>query len=188
MATVSYRSVSRMLRHRLVAVAVFVVLSTSLMAPAAFAQLGVAGVFGSDTNLGVQVSYYRPLEVADIEDLQVGGDFSLYLPETRTFSSSYELTYTYFEFNANAQYTLKSEENRRFYGLGGLNYSYVSVSASDEDGTFGTAYVSGGDAGLNVGGGAELTNSMGRLFGEAKFTLGGFSQLGILVGMRFGGQ
>ena len=39
---------------------------------------------------------------------------------------------------------------------------------------------------LRVGG--DLAMGFAKLFAEAKYTLGGFSQAGLLVGLRFGGK
>src|SRR5690606_33281527 len=153
--------------------------------PSAHAQVGLGAVFGTDTNLGVQGSYYHPVEISDIQGLRVGGDLTFYLPDkySEDFGGlSYSYTFTYVELNVNGQYTLKGEARRRCYALGGLNYAYVSLSGNDGFGALAT----GNEAGLNIGGGAELASSFGRLFGEAKCTLGGFGQLGLLVGVRFG--
>ena len=154
----------------------------------ALAQFGVAATFATDTELGAQASYYRPIEISGFEGLRAGGDLTLYLPQSVNYGGEFarvELTYTYFEFNGNGQYDLQEQEERRIYALGGINYSWVTVSGGDDVAEVG--WTSGGDAGFNVGAGGELVTGFGRLFGEAKLTLGGFGQLGILAGLRFGG-
>ncbi len=151
----------------------------------AHAQLGVALTYGTDTEIGAQVSYYRALEISDdLEGLRAGGDLTLYLPQD--FGNEFagiDATVTYLEVNANGQYAFEETEERRLYALGGLNYAYVTFSGDDLRGVAS----SNGDVGLNLGGGGELLVGFGRAFAEAKFTLGGFSQLGLLLGLRFGG-
>ena len=147
------------------------------------AQFGVAALFGTDTQLGAQLSYYRPVELGEIEGLRLGGDLALYLPRKVDYGGGLvraELTTTYYGFNANAQYALREEEERRLYALAGISYLCFSVSAG------GGAVVSGlGEAGLNAGAGYELASRYGRLFGEAKLTLGGLGQVVLAAGLRF---
>lgn len=156
----------------------------TLAVPSASAQFGIGATFGADTNLGAQASYYKTVQLADnLPELGLGGDVTLYLPDSESFGGV-EFTATYFEFNANAHYVVLPSEAFNAYVLGGLNYSYVTVSASDDDG-FAGALVSGGDEGINLGGGADLPLGPGRGFAELKFTLGGFDQLSLTGGIRF---
>jgi len=163
----------RMLSLTLLAAGLF-----ALAPQSAHAQLGLAAAYGADTELGAQLSYYRPINVGNVDGVRAGGDLTVYLP-TDAGGGVIDLTYTYFEINVNGQYAFSESDKMRLYALTGANYAYLAVSG---DTGFGAA--GGGDAGLNLGAGADF----GMFFGEAKFTLGGFSQLGLLVGLRFGGK
>lgn len=151
-------------------------LSWSLTTQQAQAQLGLGLVYGADTNLGAQFSLYRPFPFGAIEELGVGGDITVYVPDEVG-----SITLVFFELNANAHYTFYQKDELRVYALGGFNYSYISVSADGFGGLVNT-----GDTGLNVGGGADVGFGFARLFGEARFTLGGFDQPALAVGLRFG--
>ena len=146
----------------------------------AFAQFGVGVAYGTDTSIGGQLSFYRPIEIGGVS-VRGGGDVMVYLPES-VGAAGFEVDYMYFEVNLNSHYILLDNESVRAYGLGGLNYSYISVSSD-----FGTA-VGGGDTGVNLGGGAEMNVGLGRVYAEAKYNLGGFSQVGLTAGLRFGGD
>ena len=149
------------------------------------AQIGVAALFGTDTQLGAQVSYYHPVHFGQLEGLRIGGDVAVYLPRKVDYGGGFaraELTTTYYELGVNAHYMLLEEEARRLYALAGLSYMRVSVSTGGDIGTFAA---STGRAGLNAGAGGELASRFGRLFGEAKLTLGNLGQFVLSAGLRF---
>jgi hypothetical protein len=146
------------------------------------AQIHVGAAFGTDTEIGVQASYYMPLSVGDVEGLSVGGDFMFYLPQKDEFPGG-DVTTTYFEINANGHYNLvEVAENGMLYGIGGLQYARASVSADANTGFGNFSYGgSSSDVGLNVGAGVGIS----RFFVEAKFSLGGFEQLALSGGVTF---
>lgn len=166
--------------------ALFALGMLALVATPAQAQLQLGLALGSDTDLGIHAGYYVPFALGGTEGLAVGIDGAFYLPEENTFFGT-EVSYTYLELNANAHYPFYAENNLSAYALGGLNYSYVSVSV--DNGALEDAFDdSAGDIGVNLGAGGEFGLGGLRLFGELKYTLGGFDQLGAVIGLRFGGR
>jgi hypothetical protein len=173
----------RFLRH----VSALALLAALALAPAttARAQTGVALTYATDTSLAGQVSFYRDLGIESVPGLRGGGDFILYLPDRNELTPTLNLDLYYFELNANAQYPFYDAERYDVYALGGINYSYLVASFSDDQGNSAAFAASNeGDPGINLGVGANLVSRLG-LFGELKLTLGGFNQVGLVTGVRF---
>lgn len=144
------------------------------------AQFQVGAAFGTDTEIGIMAGYYMPLSVGDVEGLSVGVDGVFYLPNSQGFPGG-EVDVTYFEVNVNGHYNaLEVGESGIAYAIGGLQYARISADAVS--GPFGTSFdFSSSDIGLNIGAGVGF----GKLFGEAKFGLGGFEQLVLSGGYKF---
>ncbi|MCA1801943.1 MAG: hypothetical protein LC662_05750 [Rhodothermaceae bacterium] len=91
-----------------------------------------------------------------------------------------------------AAFVLISVQNSQAQiGLGaGLAYGYLRWSVETATvsvpgfGTFGGS-ASGSEIGLNLGIGAMIDLDFAWLYGEAKYTISEFDQLGIAVGLRF---
>lgn len=148
------------------------------------AQIQVGAAFGTDTEIGLTAGYYTMLSVGDVEGLNVGVDAVFYLPQSEDvggFGSSGEVTTTFFEINVNGHYdAIEVGEGGVGYAIGGLQYARASVDA-DVDGFGSFGFGSYSEVGLNIGAGVGI----GRFFGEAKFSVGGFEQLAISGGVKF---
>lgn len=151
----------------------FVFLLFVLTTDPAQAQFRVGVAYGSDAEIGVAAGYQLPFAVDAVEGLSFGVDGIFYIPRTEGPSGA-EVETTAFEVNGNAHYPLTGN----VYGLAGLQYAYVSADVT----AFGVS-VSASDSQLGLNAGAGI--SMGRLFGEAKYTVGGFEQLALTVGFSF---
>lgn len=90
---------------------------------------------------------------------------------------------TVWELNANVNYYVIRGEVGYLYGLAGANYTNIKIrtrtALTDEVET-------DGNLGLNVGAGTMVRiNDLLLPFVEAKYTAGGYSQLGVLIGVKF---
>ena len=131
-------------------------------------QLGVGAAYGTDIEaVGLQVGATYKIT----EQIRGAADFIYYFPDGEGI--------TMWEFNINGHYLFVTEDNMIVYGLAGLNYA----KSKFEIGKFSA---SGSDIGLNVGGGAEFGIGFGAIYAELKYELGGFEQLVIDAGIRFG--
>ena len=135
--------------------------------PAAAAErpvrFGVQGSWSDDADFGLGVR--AQIGLADFyEGLRGVASFDYFLPDDEGFGDV-----SYWEINTNLTYTLKGDLAP--YVGGGFNIARASVSVVDET-----------DVGLNVLGGLRLSD---RLFGEAKFELGGGDMFVVTVGILF---
>lgn len=90
---------------------------------------------------------------------------------------------TVWELNANVNYYVIRGEVGYLYGIAGANYTNIRIrtrtALTDEVET-------DGNLGLNVGAGTMVRiNDLLLPFVEAKYTAGGYSQLGVLIGVKF---
>jgi opacity protein-like surface antigen len=148
-----------------------VLLALLFVTTTAQAQLSVGGGLGY--GLDIEELAIQARGVYGINDQFRGeADFNYYLEGTDGLS--------YWEFNLNANYMITNTGGFDIYALAGLNFFHFNIDL----GPFGNS--SDTDTGLNIGGGAEmgLTDSV-KLFGEAKFALGGAEQLFLAVGALF---
>ncbi|MEO8773716.1 MAG: outer membrane beta-barrel protein [Gelidibacter sp.] len=141
-------------------------------------SIGGLLAYGSEIeNLGIGVN----AEFGIADNLSISPSFIYYLPK------SYGLFKTnWMEFNANANYYFVNDDKFAVYGLGGLNYSSISVKYDRE--VFGmTGSSSDGRFGLNLGGGANLKLSNDNIipFAELKYVIIDGGQLVLAAGVRF---
>jgi len=118
------------------------------------------GAFGG-SDPGINVNGYYTIT----DEIRAGGKFIYYLISQDGVSAS--------ELNIDGHYMVKNEDDLIIYGLAGLSYGHVSWGSG-----------SGGNTGLNVGGGAEYDLGDFSLYAEPKFTLGGFGQIQLSAGAR----
>lgn len=151
-------------------------------------NFGAAVVYGLDLEgPGIQVSYYK----GGAEDMigfiegfakggaKIGADFTYYLPDEPPATSI-----TAFTVNVNLLSSIKEKEaeDLDIYAITGLNLTRTSVEVE----LFGIkADADSNDFNLNIGAGAAKPMGFGDLFGEAKYVVGGASQLVVGVGVRF---
>ena len=169
--------------------------SCSLLAGGAWADdhgagsnFGAAVVYGLDLEgPGIQLSYYKGGAedmVGFIDGLakggaKIGADFTYFLPDEPPATSI-----TAFTVNVNLLSSIKekAEEDLDIYAITGLNLTRTSVEVE----LFGIkADADSNDFNVNLGAGASKPMGFGDLFGEAKYVVGGASQLVVGVGVRF---
>lgn len=127
------------------------------------------------------------------ERVSVAPDFIFYLPkkESEVYSGSKtELKSTLWELNGNIHYYFVKKTDIGFYGLGGLNYSHVSVDYKQTDTDTGQTEMEfnmgDGEIGLNLGIGANF--SLGKKFTpflEMKYVAASTDQLVLTSGLKF---
>lgn len=144
-------------------------------------SIGGLLAYGSEIeNLGIGVN----AEFGIADNLSISPSFIYYLPK------SYGVVKTnWMEFNANANYYFLNDDKFGVYGLGGLNYSNVSVKYESEifEGLGIKGSSSDGRFGLNLGGGAimKLSNDNIIPFAELKYVIIDGGQLVIAAGVKF---
>ncbi len=107
------------------------------------------------------------------EQWSIAPNFTLWFP-----SSDYG-SVTMWQLNADAHYVFAATETMNFYGIGGLNYSYIKFKFDESD-FFGNDSIDDSEIGLNLGAGAK----MDMFFGELKYDTA-FEQIAITVGVLF---
>lgn len=131
----------------------------------------------SDFKVGGGIAYGTEAEAIGIQagakyaftpEISGAADFTIYFPEHMDM----------WALNANAHYDFFAEDNITVYGLGGLNYTTMSVD-------FGGGSISDSDVGLNLGGGAEFGVDFANIYTELKYVLGSTDQLVLAGGLRF---
>jgi opacity protein-like surface antigen len=86
------------------------------------------------------------------------------------------------ELDINADYYFLTGDVGNLYGLGGINYTRTRLRGHD---LTGDEVQTKGDLGLNLGLGTMFRINNILPFAEAKYTLGGYSQLTFFIGARF---
>jgi hypothetical protein len=175
-----------------------IIASCALLSGGAWADgmnFGVAGVYGLDLEgPGIQLSYYQDGFYNPITQsaAKLGGDFTYFLPDEPPGASI-----TAFTVNVNLLTSFynpesgdtdvydketESELGMDIYAITGLNLTRTSVEVK----AFGfKASADSNDFNINIGAGLTMPMGFGDLFGEAKYVLGGASQLVVGVGVRF---
>jgi hypothetical protein len=119
--------------HTLVRTLALAVLAACFFVPTARAQFGLAFTYGDFTEIGGQISLYRPLGIEAAPGLRLGGDIAGYIPQSTEFAGT-DISDTYFiESNVNAQYAFLEQGGSEVYGFGGFHYGY-SVTTFESDG------------------------------------------------------
>lgn len=157
----------------------------------------------AQTTVGGGIAYGTEIENMGInltgqyfikDNLAIAGSFTYYFPkdfgnDLGINGEDYKIKW--YEINANVNYYFDIPGNIKPYGLGGLNFSIVSIPTFDFGGFFGgggngVKNVSTSKIGLNIGGGADF--DLGKNFtpfAQLKYVLSDFDQLQILAGVRF---
>jgi outer membrane immunogenic protein len=87
------------------------------------------------------------------------------------------------ELNANLNYYFVSGEVGSLYGLAGLNYTHMRLRTET---AFADEVENDNNVGLNVGLGTMVRlNDLIMPFVEAKYTAGGYSELSVMIGVKF---
>jgi len=173
-----------------------------------FAILVVAFTFMSQntnaqTTVGGGVAYGSEIENIGInltgqyfikDNIAIEGSFTYYLPKDfgnglGTTGENFQIKW--YEINANVNYYFDMPGKIKPYGLGGFNYSIISVPTFNigsilTGGSAGVENVSSGKIGFNIGGGADF--DLGKNFtpfAQIKYVLGDFDQLQLVAGVRF---
>ncbi len=156
-----------------------------------FATLLCAQKTMAQTTIGAGIGYGTEIESVGVmvngqffisDQLAISPDFTYYFPKKITDGFNFK----WYEINANVNYYFNTEGSTKFYGLGGLNFSIVSIPSIDFGG-FGTiGGASSSKIGLNLGGGVDFKLE-GNItpFAQLKYTLSSFDQLVIVAGIRF---
>ena len=145
-----------------------------------------------DTRIGAKLAYGTEIENLGIganaefgvlDNLSISPSFIYYLPKEESF-----ITVNWWEINGNVNYYFLQDEDIQLYGLGGLNYTNVSVDANLDLGEFGdfSGDDSDGRFGLNLGAGANLDLGGSIMpFAELKYVIIDDGQLVLAAGVKF---
>jgi len=143
-----------------------------------------------ETSVGGQLVYGTELKAAGLgiiaefnlgDKITLSPSFSFYFPKSETFfkQSAWEL-------NGNINYYFIEEDGLGFYGLGGLNYTSISVKSDLSGLGFGEVKTTDGRVGLNLGAGANFDIGKKILpFGELKYIISDFDRLVIAAGIKY---
>tara|TARA_R110000823_G_scaffold288701_1_gene406889 strand:+ start:41698 stop:42213 length:516 start_codon:yes stop_codon:yes gene_type:complete len=145
-----------------------------------------------DTRIGAELAYGTEIENLGIganaefgvlDNLSISPSFIYYLPKEESF-----ITVNWWEVNGNVNYYFLQNKSFQLYGLGGLNYTNVSVDADIDFGEFGnfSSDESDGRFGLNLGAGANLDLGSSIMpFAELKYVIIDGGQLVLAAGVKF---
>ena len=126
-----------------------------------FASLLCAQKTKAQTTIGGGIAYGTEIENVGIlingqyfimDQLAISPDFTYYFPKKITDDFSFK----WYEINANANYYFNPEATTKFYGLGGINFSIVTVPSFNLAGFGSTDNASSSNIGLNLGGGVDF--------------------------------
>lgn len=163
--------------------AVFISVISFNTSQAQFVKAGVGLMYGSEIEkIGLRVDGVYQIN----DEFRAVADLGIFMPDKTDLGGGDEVTITWWEFNANANYIFLSDEESGLtaYALGGLNFTTLRWSYSgDNSGMFNDN--SETEFGLNIGAGAEYNLDFADLFGELKFVIGDADQLNIGIGLRF---
>jgi len=120
----------------------------------------------SESEFGITLQIYYGIT----EEIRGGASYTYYFISENDLGAS--------EFNLDGHYFFRNRDNVIVYGLGGLNLSRIQAE-SEVWGNVGRSNI-----GLNAGVGLEIGIGSISLFGEPKFTLGGWNQFLLTAGVR----
>jgi hypothetical protein len=133
--------------------------------------------FGGGLSLGTEAGYDElGFGINARADYSLNEQWSIAPNFTFWFPSVEGGSVTMWQLNGDAHYNFAGNETMSFYGIGGLNYSYIKIEA---DGA-GNWSADDSEIGLNLGAGAN----MDMFFGELKYDTA-FEQIAITVGVLF---
>lgn len=135
---------------------------------------GVGAGYGFDIEaLGINAGFLYSFT----DEIRAAVDFTYWMPDNEGVDE------TAWEINANAHYLFVNDMDLRVYALAGIHYAYYEFSFD----FFGVSMeADDSEIGFNVGAGLEYDLGGIMLFAEPKFTVGGFEQLSVIAGVRFG--
>lgn len=138
-------------------------------------KVGGGLIYGTEIEqLGLKIDGYYTIN----EQFRAGADFGYFFPEDYPGGDL-----TWYEFNLNGNYIFTQEESLTAYGLAGLNFTTLDISA--DNGDFGGFSTSTTETGLNIGAGGEYAMDFGSLFAELKYVISDADQLVLGAGVRF---
>lgn len=147
--------------------------------------------FAKSQSIGLMLGYGSKIEQIGIganaefgltEKLKIAPSFLYYFTEDHDFAKT-----NLWELNGNLNYYFIDSNEMGVYGIGGLNYTHISVKADSPFGGFGGNYSeSSGKIGLNLGAGLNY-NISERLspYAELKFVISDYDQLVAMIGMKY---
>ncbi|MEX2574021.1 MAG: hypothetical protein WD317_06975 [Balneolaceae bacterium] len=139
------------------------------------AQYTVGGglMYGSEIEqFGIRADGFYTIN----EDFRIGATLGYFFPDEFNGTS-----FNWFDLDFNGNYFFLNEDELSLYGLGGLNFAFLSINNDNAPNYSET------EVGLNLGGGLEYMLDFASLFGELKLAgLGGDAdQLVLGAGLRF---
>ncbi|PVW17409.1 outer membrane protein [Marixanthomonas spongiae] len=144
-----------------------------------------------DTRIGAELAYGTEIENLGIganaefgvlDNLSISPSFIYYFPKEEG-----PIKVNWWEINGNVNYYFIQDEGFHLYGLGGLNYTNVSIDADIDYGDFGYSVDSSdGRFGLNLGAGANMDLGSNIMpFAELKYVIIDGGQLVLAAGVKF---
>lgn len=140
-----------------------------------------------DNNIGLMFGYGSEIEqpgigvigeFAIVENLTISPNFLFFFPEKFSYIKT-----NVWELNGNLNYYFFNNDRMGAYGLGGINYTQISVKAdylgiSESD--------SEGKIGANIGGGFKFhLSERFAPFAEVKYVISDFDQVVAMIGMKY---
>ena len=157
---------------------IFTAVFSLMFLAATEAQVRVGPYLGYGDELGLWgLGVYA--EMVASEKVSISTHFTQYFPEDLDNAPRRNV----WELNANVNYYLIRGDVGYLYGLAGANFTNIKTRTT----TAVTEEVENdGNLGLNVGLGTMVRiNDLLLPFIEAKYTAGGYSQVGVLIGVKF---
>jgi outer membrane protein X len=144
----------------------------------AHAQVRVAPFLGYGNELGLW-GLGGQVELLLNERLSITPVFMQYFPEDLDNAPRR----TAWEVNGNVNYYVINGEVGYLYGLAGVNYTHIKIRTRT---AFTDEIENDNNVGLNFGLGSMVRiNDLVLPFVEAKYTVGGYSQLSVMAGVKF---
>jgi len=147
--------------------------------------------FAKSQSIGLMLGYGSKIEQIGIganaefgltEKLKIAPSFLYYFTEDHDFVKT-----NLWELNGNVNYYFIDDNDLGVYGLGGLNYTHISVKSDYGAGFgYGSYSASSGKIGVNLGAGLNY-NISERLspYAELKFVISDYDQLVAMIGMKY---
>ena len=157
---------------------IFTTLIVAALTMTAHAQVRVAPFLAYGDQLGLWgLGAYTEILLND--RVSISPNFTQYFPENLDNNPRRSA----WEVNGNVNYYVIRGDVGYLYGLAGLNYTHIKIrnriALADEE-------QSDNNVGLNLGLGTQVRiNDVLLPFAEGKYTAGGYSQLSVMIGVKF---
>lgn len=117
------------------------------------------------------------------ENIAIAPSFTYYLP--KTIAGDFSLKW--YEINADVNYYFEIPDSKiKFYGLAGLNLSFVSIPSFNFGGFGISDSNTNSEFGFNIGAGADFNiDKKITPFAQLKYTISSVNQLAIMAGIRY---